>query len=106
LHFVSHHRAQGADPARVAEKIGNRIYGCDDCLAVCPWNKFAQTGHEMRLAARAENRAPTLAELARLDDAAFRARFSKSPVKRTGRERFVRNVMIAIGIAPILHLHP
>ena len=88
---------KGPIPRELRGKIGNRIYGCDDCLAVCPWNKFAQSGHEMRLAARAENRAPTLAELARLDDAAFRARFSKSPVKRTGRERFVRNVMIAIG---------
>jgi epoxyqueuosine reductase len=88
---------KGAIPFELRAKMGNRIYGCDDCLAVCPWNKFAQAGHEMRLAAREENRAPTLAELARLDDAAFRARFAKSPVKRTGRERFVRNVMIAIG---------
>ncbi len=88
---------KGAIPRELRAKMGNRIYGCDDCLAVCPWNKFAQAGHEMRLAARAENRAPTLAELARLDEAAFRARFSKSPVKRTGRERFVRNVLIAIG---------
>jgi epoxyqueuosine reductase len=77
--------------------IGNRIYGCDDCLAVCPWNKFAQQGRETRLAAREENRAPTLRELVRLDDAAFRARFAKSPIKRTGRDRFLRNVLIAIG---------
>ena len=77
--------------------MGNRIYGCDDCLAVCPWNKFAQAGREAKLAAREALRAPTLAELARLDDAAFRALFSKSPVKRTGRDRFVRNVLIAIG---------
>jgi epoxyqueuosine reductase len=88
---------KGPIPRELRAKMGNRIYGCDDCLAVCPWNKFAQAGQEMRLAARAENRAPTLAELARLDEAAFRARFSKSPVKRTGRERFVRNVLIAIG---------
>jgi epoxyqueuosine reductase len=88
---------KGAIPRELRAKMGNRIYGCDDCLAVCPWNKFAQMGREMRLAARAENRAPTLAELARLDDTAFRARFSKSPVKRTGRDRFVRNVLIAIG---------
>jgi epoxyqueuosine reductase len=88
---------KGAIPFELREKIGNRIYGCDDCLAVCPWNKFAQAGHEMRLAAREENRAPTLAELVQLDDAAFRARFAKSPVKRTGRDRFVRNVLIAIG---------
>ncbi len=77
--------------------IGNRIYGCDDCLAVCPWNKFAEAGHEMELRQRAELAAPALAELAQLDDAAFREKFSGSPVKRTGRDRFVRNVMIAIG---------
>jgi epoxyqueuosine reductase len=77
--------------------MGNRIYGCDDCLAVCPWNKFAQAGREAKLAARAELRAPRLAELARLDDAAFRALFTRSPVKRVGRDRFVRNVLIAIG---------
>ena len=77
--------------------IGNRIYGCDDCLAVCPWNKFAQTGREAKLAARENLRAPKLAELARLDDAAFRALFAKTAVKRTGRDRFVRNVLIAIG---------
>jgi len=77
--------------------MGNRIYGCDDCLAVCPWNKFAQAGREAKLAARAELREPSLAELARLDDASFRALFAKSPVKRIGRDRFVRNVLIAIG---------
>ena len=77
--------------------MGNRIYGCDDCLAVCPWNKFAQAGREAKLAAREVLRAPRLAELARLDDAAFRALFAKSPVKRTGRDRFMRNVLIAIG---------
>jgi epoxyqueuosine reductase len=77
--------------------MGNRIYGCDDCLAVCPWNKFAQQGRDAKLAARAALQAPRLADLARLDDAAFRALFTKSPVKRTGRDRFVRNVLIAIG---------
>jgi epoxyqueuosine reductase len=77
--------------------IGNRIYGCDDCLAVCPWNKFAQVGREAKLHARDELQAPRLADLARLDDAAFRKLFAKSPVKRTGRDRFVRNVLIAIG---------
>jgi epoxyqueuosine reductase len=77
--------------------MGNRIYGCDDCLAVCPWNKFAQAGREAKLAARAELQAPRLADLAQLDDAAFRKLFAKSPVKRTGRDRFVRNVLIAIG---------
>jgi epoxyqueuosine reductase len=77
--------------------MGNRIYGCDDCLAVCPWNKFAQAGRETKLAAREVLRAPVLAELARLDDPAFRALFSKSPIKRIGRDRFLRNVLIAIG---------
>ena len=77
--------------------MGNRIYGCDDCLAVCPWNKFARAGREAKLAARAALRAPQLAELARLDDAGFRALFTKSAVKRIGRDRFLRNVLIAIG---------
>ena len=88
---------KGPIPREFRPLMGNRIYGCDDCLAVCPWNKFAQAGREAKLAARAALRAPKLAELARLDDAAFRALFSKSPVKRTGRDRFVRNVLIAIG---------
>ena len=88
---------KGPIPHEFRRGIGNRIYGCDDCLAVCPWNKFAQAGRETRLAARDELRAPELAELARLDDAAFRARFTKSPVKRIGRDRFIRNVLIAIG---------
>jgi epoxyqueuosine reductase len=88
---------KGPIPRELRPLMGNRIYGCDDCLAVCPWNKFAQAGREARLAARAENLAPPLAELARLDDAAFRKRFRKSPIKRTGRDRFVRNVLIAIG---------
>jgi epoxyqueuosine reductase len=88
---------KGPIPREFRKAIGNRIYGCDDCLAVCPWNKFAQEGREAKLAARKELRAPDLAELARLDDAAFRARFTKSPVKRIGRDRFVRNVLIAIG---------
>src|SRR5690349_11753449 len=88
---------KGPIPRELRPLMGNRIYGCDDCLAVCPWNKFAQAGREAKLAARATLRAPRLAELARLDDASFRALFSKSPVKRTGRERFVRNVLIVIG---------
>jgi epoxyqueuosine reductase len=88
---------RGPIPRELRAAIGNRIYGCDDCLAVCPWNKFAQTGHEAKLATRNELQAPRLADLARLDDAAFRKMFSKSPVKRTGRDRFVRNVLIAIG---------
>ena len=77
--------------------MGNRIYGCDDCLAVCPWNKFAQQGREAKLAAREVARAPALAELAQLDDAAFRMMFAKTAVKRIGRDRFIRNVLIAIG---------
>jgi len=88
---------KGPIPHEFRKAIGNRIYGCDDCLAVCPWNKFAVTGREQKLAARDTLRAPDLADLARLDDAAFRALFTKSPVKRIGRDRFVRNVLIAIG---------
>jgi epoxyqueuosine reductase len=88
---------KGPIPRELRAPMGNRIYGCDDCLAVCPWNKFAQQGREAKLAARATLQAPRLADLAQLDDAAFRALFTKSPVKRTGRDRFVRNVMIAIG---------
>jgi epoxyqueuosine reductase len=89
--------SKGPIPHEFRKAIGNRIYGCDDCLAVCPWNKFAQSGREAKLAARDELRAPDLAELARLDDAAFRILFAKSPVKRIGRDRFVRNVLIAVG---------
>ncbi|MDO8980833.1 MAG: tRNA epoxyqueuosine(34) reductase QueG [Afipia sp.] len=88
---------KGPIPREHREAIGNRIYGCDDCLSVCPWNKFAQQGHETKLAARDELRGPSLAELAGLDDPAFRALFTKSPVKRIGRDRFMRNVLTAIG---------
>lgn len=77
--------------------MGNRIYGCDDCLAVCPWNKFAVTASDTRYAARDDLKAPRLAELVNLDDAGFRAKFSGSPIKRIGRDRFVRNVLYAIG---------
>ncbi len=84
------------DPA-LRPLLGNRIYGCDDCLAACPWNKFAVTAREIRYAARDELLVPRLSELARLDDAAFRALFSGSPIKRIGRDRFVRNVLYAIG---------
>jgi epoxyqueuosine reductase len=84
-------------PYEFREKIGNRIYGCDDCLAACPWNKFARAASEAKLAARAELREPPLAELLQLDDAAFRFFFSGSPIKRIGRDRFVRNVLIAAG---------
>jgi len=88
---------KGPIPRDMRASIGNRIYGCDDCLAVCPWNKFAQAGRNARLAARDVARAPMLEELARLDDAAFRKLFAKTAVKRTGRERFIRNVLVAIG---------
>jgi epoxyqueuosine reductase len=77
--------------------IGNRVFGCDDCLAVCPWNKFAQTAREARLQARSESDNPPLAELLALDDATFRLRFAGTPIKRTGRDRFVRNCLIAAG---------
>lgn len=88
---------KGPIPHEFRKSIGNRIYGCDDCLAVCPWNKFAQEGREQKLAARDALRAPDLADLARLDDPAFRALFTRSPVKRIGRDRFIRNVLVAIG---------
>jgi epoxyqueuosine reductase len=88
---------KGPIPREFRAAMGNRIYGCDDCLAVCPWNKFAALGREAKLAARDSLRAPSLADLARLDDAKFRTLFAKTSVKRTGRDRFVRNVLIAIG---------
>lgn len=88
---------KGPIPREFRARLGNRIYGCDDCLAACPWNKFAQAGREAKLATRDSLRAPALGELVRLDDPAFRALFTKSPVKRIGRDRFVRNVLIAIG---------
>ncbi len=88
---------KGPIPRELREKMGNRIYGCDDCLAVCPWNKFAVQGREAKLAAREALRAPKLADLVRLDDAQFRLLFAKTSIKRTGRDRFVRNVLIAIG---------
>lgn len=88
---------RGPIPEDLRPLIGNRIYGCDDCLAACPWNRFAKSGCEAKLAARADLVDPPLAELASLDDAGFRARFAGSPIKRIGRNRFVRNVLIAIG---------
>ena len=84
------------DPA-LRPALGNRIYGCDDCLAVCPWNKFASSPRDYRYAARSDLEAPPLRDLARLDDAEFRQKFSGSPIKRIGRGRFVRNVLYAIG---------
>jgi epoxyqueuosine reductase len=88
---------KGHIPREFRAAMGNRIYGCDDCLAVCPWNKYASSAREAKLQARDDLRAPALAGLASLDDAAFRAKFTGSPIKRTGRDRFVRNVLIAIG---------
>ncbi|WP_370636839.1 tRNA epoxyqueuosine(34) reductase QueG [Afifella sp. IM 167] len=88
---------KGLVPREFRAAIGNRIYGCDDCLAVCPWNKFASEAAEAKLKARADLSAPPLADLARLDDAAFREKFSGSPVKRIGRDKFISNVLIAIG---------
>ncbi len=88
---------KGQIPLEFREALGNRVFGCDDCLAVCPWNKFAQVSRETRMAMRDELRLAPLAELASLDDAAFRARFAGTPVKRTGRDRFVRNVVCAVG---------
>jgi epoxyqueuosine reductase len=88
---------KGPIPREFRAAMGNRIYGCDDCLAVCPWNKFARTAAETKFSAREDLRAPRLGDLLALDDAAFRALFSGSPVKRIGRERFVRNVLIAAG---------
>ncbi len=88
---------KGPIPAEFRTAMGNRIYGCDDCLAVCPWNKFAQVTNEQALWARAELKGPSLDALAALDDASFRSVFSGSPIKRIGRDRFLRNVLIAIG---------
>ncbi|MEM9636190.1 MAG: tRNA epoxyqueuosine(34) reductase QueG [Pseudomonadota bacterium] len=96
----------GAIPEDIRKRMGNHIYGCDDCLAVCPWNKFAVAARDMRLAARPELTAPHLAELARLDDADFRSLFTASAVKRIGRNRFVRNVLYAIGNSGLPELKP
>ena len=87
----------GHIPLEFRPAMGNRIYGCDDCLAICPWNKFAQQANEAKFTAREDLIAPQLADLAQLDDKSFRQMFSGSPVKRIGRDRFVRNVLIAIG---------
>ena len=87
----------GPIPAEFRRPMGNRIYGCDHCLAVCPWNKFAAAASEAKLTARQELNAPPITELLGLDDTTFRAKFSGSPIKRIGRERFIRNVLIAAG---------
>ena len=88
---------KGPIPPQFRSALGNRIYGCDDCLAACPWNKFAQTAHEQKLKARDELSAPGLTDLARLDDGQFRRLFAKNPIKRIGRDRFIRNVAYALG---------
>ena len=88
---------KGPIPVELRPMMGNRIYGCDDCLAVCPWNKFAATAQEAAFHPRAELKGPLLSELAALDDTDFRQVFTASPIKRIGRDRFVRNVLIAIG---------
>ncbi len=88
---------KGPIPKDLRPLMGNHIYGCDDCLSICPWNKFAHVTTTPELTPKPDNHLPLLTELASLDDAAFRARFSGSPIKRTGRNRFVRNVLIAIG---------
>ena len=97
---------KGHIPAEFRAPLGNRVFGCDDCLAVCPWNKFAATAREARFAARAETDNPPLADILALDDAAFRARFAGTPVKRTGRDRVVRNALIAAGNAGDQSLFP
>jgi epoxyqueuosine reductase len=97
---------KGHIPADLRAPMGNRIFGCDDCLAVCPWNKFARASREARLAARAETDNPPLGELLELDDQAFRARFAGTPIRRTGRDRFLRNVLIAAGNASDTALVP
>jgi epoxyqueuosine reductase len=96
LAYLSNEHA-GQIPVEFRKPMSNRIYGCDDCLAVCPWNKFARTSADIRLRARDDLRLPDLAALVTLDDAAFRAMFRKNPVKRLKRDRFVRNVLVAIG---------
>ena len=102
---------KGPIPRELRTLMGNRIYGCDDCLAVCPWNKFAATARESAFHPRKDLTSPALAELAALDDTAFRTLFAKSPIKRIGRDRFLRNVLIAIAnsadkaLAPVAQRH-
>lgn len=98
---------EGPWPVEFRERAGNRVYGCDDCLAVCPWNKFARTAQEARLQARDQLNAPSLADLSMLDEEGFKALFARTAVRRIGRERFLRNVLYAIGNArdPELAVH-
>jgi len=88
---------KGPIPLEFRKAIGNRIFGCDDCLAVCPWNKFAQAAHDQQMAIRPETQGPRIADLLALDDEAFRQRFAGTPIKRSGLARFLRNVLIAAG---------
>ena len=97
---------EGPWPEEFRARAGNRIYGCDDCLAVCPWNKFAHGAREMRLQARDDLIAPPLGELAALDEEGFKAKFARTAVRRIGRERFLRNVLYAIGNSEDLSLVP
>ena len=98
---------KGPIPHEFRKAIGNRIYGCDDCLAVCPWNKFADAAAANRaFAARAELAAPELGDLLQLDDASFRQIFSGSPIKRIGRDRMMRNALIAAGNSGLAGLVP
>jgi epoxyqueuosine reductase len=98
--------AKGQIPRAFRQAIGARVYGCDDCLAACPWNKFAQDAREAKLIARDDLKAPSLRHLASLDDAGFRTLFSGNPVKRIGHARFTRNVLVAIGNAGDASLAP
>lgn len=97
---------KGPIPHEFRSKMGNRIYGCDDCLAVCPWNKFASKASEQRFHARQETDNPPLAQLLTMDDQAFRTRFKGTPIKRTGRDRFLRNCLIAAGNSKTQALKP
>lgn len=97
---------KGSIPPELRPQLGNRIYGCDDCVAICPWNRFAKVSQTIKFHAKSENINPSLAELVCLDDMAFRQRFSGSPVKRIGRDNFIRNVLIAIGNSGDLSLRP
>jgi epoxyqueuosine reductase len=97
---------RGPIPQPLRERLGNRIYGCDDCLAVCPWNRFARQASEPKLVPRPDLVAPDLRELAALTDATFRRKFAGSPIKRIGRDRFVRNVLYAVGNSGVADLVP
>ena len=97
---------KGPVEIKLREKMGNRIYGCDDCLSVCPWNKYAQESSEIKLQAREDLNAPSLEELSQLSDAAFRTMFAGSPIKRIGQKQFIRNVLYAIGNSDDVSLLP